>query len=215
MLGFRDEAANHMQGGTTTILVADANPTNSKVMERRLRHMGHRVFLRKRGSDIIERALSGDVDLLLIDRKLPDLSGIKVVRELRRYCRCADLPVIMITARSDSGAAVEALAAGADDHVAKPFDFTVLEAKINRMLDNAARLAEIKQTNAALDARATARAVELDEIRAALEANKADRARLVASIQALNAEIEQLSIEAPAPASIFAMPSRPRPLPAF
>ncbi len=98
----------------------------------------------------------------------------------------------MVTGRSDPAAAVEALAAGADDHVSKPFDFDVLHARIQRVLARGKRIADLKRSNAALDARIAARAMELGETRAELADVRADRLRLVASLQALHDEVERL-----------------------
>src|SRR5690606_3131959 len=104
----------------------------------------------------------------------------------------ADLPVIMITAQTDSPSAVEALQCGADDYIAKPFDFEVLFARIERTLHRSARVAELKRSLAAMDARIAARAIELGEAKTELAITRADRARLVNSIQTLNDEVERL-----------------------
>ncbi|MFK5088422.1 PleD family two-component system response regulator, partial [Klebsiella pneumoniae] len=81
--------------------------------------------------------------------------------DIRGSRETADLPVILITGRSDPQAVVEALAAGADDHIAKPFDFSVLAARIDRVVERARRIAALKRSNATLDARIAARAMEL------------------------------------------------------
>jgi DNA-binding response OmpR family regulator len=112
--------------------------------------------------------------------------------ELRSRLETVDLPVIVVTGRSDPEAAVQALAAGADDHVAKPFDFDVLHARIERTLARARRVTDLKRSNAALDARIAARAMELGEARAELADIRADRQRLIVSLQALHDEVERL-----------------------
>ena len=76
--------------------------------------------------------------------------------------------MVLITGRSDATGAVEGFAAGADDVVAKPFHFEVLLARIARRLARRASMRELRQDNAALDARVTTRAIELGEMRAAL-----------------------------------------------
>src|SRR5690606_2087270 len=100
----------------------------------------------------------------------------------------------MITARSDPGAAVEALAAGADEYVDKPFALQVLAARIERTLARSARLEELKRATAPHHARIAARAIELGEARSELAATRADRSRLIASIQSLHEEIDRLSV---------------------
>ena len=115
---------------------------------------------------------------------MPGMNGIQVLAELRSRTETSDLPVIVVTARDDAAAAVEALAAGADDHLAKPFDFDVLVARIERTLARGRRIADLKRSNAALDARIAARAMELGEARAELADVRADRQRLAAEMDA-------------------------------
>lgn len=176
-----------------TILVVDDSRTNLTVLGRRLGRLGYLTVLSDNGAEALDLITARGFDLVLLDMVMPRLSGVQVLREIRGSRDTIDLPVIMLTGRSDPAAAVEALAGGADDHVAKPFDFDVLAARIARTLSRARRIAELKRSNANLDARIAARAVELGETKTQLAATRADRQRLVASIQALNDEVERLS----------------------
>jgi DNA-binding response OmpR family regulator len=176
-----------------TVLIVDDSRTNLNVMGARLGQAGYLVVLSDNGREAIDLVAGRGFDLVLLDMMMPGMSGVEVLADLRATPRTADLPVIMITACSDSGAAVEALAAGADDYVAKPFDFDVLLARIDRTLGRAGRIAELKRVVASLDARIAARAIELGEARTELAVTRADRARLVSSISTLNAEVERLS----------------------
>ena len=175
------------------ILVVDDSRTNLAVIGRRLGHLGYLTVLSDNGAEALDLIAARGFDLVLLDMVMPRLSGVNVLREIRGSRDTVDLPVIMLTGRSDPAAAVEALAAGADDHVAKPFDFDVLAARIARTLSRARRIAELKRSNANLDARIAARAVELGETKTQLAATRADRQRLVASIQALSDQVERLS----------------------
>ncbi|MEG3181790.1 response regulator [Sphingomonas sp. LT1P40] len=179
--------------GVRTILVVDDSRTNLNVVGARLGQLGYLVVLCDNGREAIDLIGARGFDLVLLDMMMPRVSGLDVLAELRSAIDTVDLPVIMITARSDSGAVVAALAAGADDYVAKPFDFEVLAARIERTLERGTRLSELKRSVAALDARIAARAIELGETRTELAVTRADRARLVSSIQSLNAEVERLS----------------------
>lgn len=186
-------SAETRRRGIRTVLVVDDSRTNLNVIGSRLGQAGYLVVLCDNGREALDLIAGRGFDLVLLDMMMPGMSGIEVLAELRANPRTADLPVIMITARSDTGATVEALAAGADDYVAKPFDFDVLEARIERTLARSARISELKRAVAALDARIAARAMELGEARTELAVTRADRARLVSSIQSLNAEVERLS----------------------
>lgn len=173
-----------------TILAVDDSRTNLAVIGRRLSQLGYLVALSDDGREALDLVAGRGFDLLLLDMVMPGLSGVQVLAELRGSQDTADLPVIMVTGRSDAAAAVEALAAGADDHVAKPFAFAMLAARIERTLDRAGRIAELKRANAALDGRLATRAIELGEARGALAETRAERLRLIASIHALNDQLE-------------------------
>ena len=178
---------------TRTILAIDDSRTNLNIIGRRLSHLGFLVALSDNGREALDLIAARGFDLVLLDMVMPGMSGIHVLQEIRAARETADLPVIMLTGRSDPEAAVEALAAGADDHVAKPFAFEVLAARIERVIERARRIAELKRSNAALDARIAARAMELGETRKALAETRADRLRLIASLQSLNDQFESLS----------------------
>jgi DNA-binding response OmpR family regulator len=179
--------------GVRTILVVDDSRTNLHVIGQRLGQAGYLVVLCDNGREALDLIGARGFDLVLLDRVMPLTSGIEVLTEVRATPDMADLPIIMITASNDGGAAVEALECGADDYVAKPFDFDVLVARIERTLARAARLGELKRALASLDARIASRAIELGETRTELAVTRADRARLVSSIQSLNAAIARLS----------------------
>jgi DNA-binding response OmpR family regulator len=180
------------RGAMRTILAVDDSRTNLNVLGSRLGHAGYLVLLSETGAEALDLISAGGIDLVLLDMVMPGITGVGVLHEVRSSRETADLPVIMITGRSEPAAAVEALAAGADDWIAKPFAFEVLEARIARILARAARLSELKRSNAALDARIAQRAIELGETRADLASTKADRVRLIASIQALHDEIARI-----------------------
>lgn len=178
---------------TRTILAVDDSRTNLNVLAHRLGHLGYLVVLSDRGSEALDLIEGRGFDLVLLDMMMPEISGMHVLKEIRGSRDTADLPVIMVTARGDSEAVVEALAAGADDYVAKPFAFEVLAARIERTLARASRLDALKRSNLALDARIAARAIELGEARTELATTRADRNRLIASIEALHGEVARLS----------------------
>ena len=186
-------SAEPRRRGTRTILVVDDSRTNLHVIGARLGAMGYMVVLADNGREALDLITGRGFDLILLDMVMPGMSGLDVLAEIRAAPDTADLPVIMITALSDPRGAVDALAVGADDHVAKPFDFDVLGARIDRTLGRAGRIAELKRAVASLDARIAARAIELGEARSELAVTRADRARLVSSIQSLNAQVEALS----------------------
>ena len=92
---------------------------------------GHRVTVAGTGPEGLERWRSGRPDLVLLDVMLPGADGFEVCREIRRTDQ---VPIIMLTARSDAIDVVVGLESGADDYVTKPFETRVLLARIRAVL---------------------------------------------------------------------------------
>ncbi|CAN5337209.1 hypothetical protein BH10PSE15_BH10PSE15_07880 [soil metagenome] len=186
-----DRSAPLYRGPTRTILVVDDSRTALAVLGRRLGWLGYLPVMCDNGADALDHVATQRFDLVLTDLVMPGMSGLQLLRALRSSPETRDRPLIVLTGRSDPAAAIDALAAGADDHVAKPFDFDVLAARIERVIGHAQRLADLRKSNAALDARIAERAMALGEAETELAATRADRQRLVASLQALNDRVEQ------------------------
>ena len=160
------------------ILVVEPHKGGLAAIARRLGEAGYKVVACATATDAVSQLHRGRPDLLLAELRMAPMSGIELTRLVRDDSALADIPVILINGRSDSEGSCEGLAAGADDIVTKPFDFDVLVARIARALARARAMRELRQDNAALDARVIARAIELGEMRAALEASEAERSLL-------------------------------------
>lgn len=175
------------------LLVVDENPTARTVAARRLSHLNYDVALAENGFVALNLLVTRPVDIILIDMGLTLLSAVATMTRIRESGLAPHVSFVMITGRVDSASAVEALKAGADDHVVKPFDFEILDARLRHVAARAEALGALTRHNAELDARVARRAMELGETREALSDMHRDRARLVASIQALHEEVERLS----------------------
>lgn len=160
------------------ILIVEPHKGGLAVMARRLGEAGYRVVSCTNASDAVSELHRAPVALLLAELRMAPMSGIELTRLVRDDGGLHDLPVILITGRSDATGAVDGFAAGADDVVAKPFHFEVLLARIAGRLAKARSVRELRQDNATLDARVTTRAIELGEVKAALHASEAERQRL-------------------------------------
>ena len=119
---------------TATILVVDDLPANRELMARRLERSGFRVLSAAGGAEALEIVRRGGVDLVLLDIMMPGMTGLDVLRTLRLGPRTATLPVVMVTAKTDSEDIVEALSLGANDYVTKPVDYPVALARIRAHL---------------------------------------------------------------------------------
>lgn len=112
---------------TEKILVVEDEGKIARFLELELKHEGYQVELAFDGRDGLGKALSGNIDLVILDLMLPMLSGIEVLRRIRKT---SDLPVIMLTAKDDVSDKVGGLDSGADDYVTKPFAIEELLARI-------------------------------------------------------------------------------------
>ena len=114
-----------------TILLVEDEEKLARMVELELRYEGYEVEKAFDGRTGLERALSGGFDLVLLDIMLPQLSGMEVLRRLRRE---RSTPVIMLTARDSVIDKVSGLDSGADDYITKPFAIEELLARIRAAL---------------------------------------------------------------------------------
>jgi two-component system phosphate regulon response regulator PhoB len=117
-----------------TILVVEDEVPLLTLLRYNLEKQGFRVDEAGDGEEALLRVAEGRPDLVLLDWMLPARSGIEVCRQLRRRPGTRDLPIIMVTARTEDQDAVRALDTGADDYIAKPFAMDSLMARIRALL---------------------------------------------------------------------------------
>jgi DNA-binding response OmpR family regulator len=160
------------------ILIVEPNKGALAVMAKRVTEAGYRVIACDSAAAAIAELYRIPVDLVIAELRMAGMSGIDLTRLVRDETTLKDTPIILITGRSDVTGAVDGFGAGADDVVAKPFDFEVLVARVARQLARARAVRELRHDKATLDARVTTRAIELGEARAALKESEAERQRL-------------------------------------
>lgn len=115
------------------ILLVEDEEKLARMVELELNYEGYQVEKALDGRSGLELALGGGFDLVLLDIMLPQLSGMEVLRRLRRE---SQVPVIMLTARDSVVDKVAGLDSGADDYIAKPFAIEELLARIRAALRN-------------------------------------------------------------------------------
>lgn len=109
------------------ILLIEDEEKLARMVELELRYEGYEVEKAFDGRTGLDRALSGEHELILLDIMLPALSGMEVLRRLRRE---SQVPVIMLTARDTVVDKVSGLDSGADDYITKPFAIEELLARM-------------------------------------------------------------------------------------
>jgi two-component system, OmpR family, KDP operon response regulator KdpE len=125
------------------LLVVEDDERIRSALIRALRERGHAVSSAATALAGLRQAVDERPDLVVLDLGLPDLDGRELLRMLRAV---SAVPVIVATARDDDDSVVQALDAGADDYVVKPFPAGQLEARIRAVLRRAAGVADAAQT---------------------------------------------------------------------
>ncbi len=113
------------------ILLIEDDPHVREGLEMALRHLGHDVRSRGDGETGIEAISASEPDVVVLDVMLPGADGFEVCRRVRAF---SNVPIVMLTARSDDMDVVAGLEAGADDYLTKPVQPRVLEAKLKAVL---------------------------------------------------------------------------------
>ena len=127
----------------TEVLLVEDDPAARQGLELALRRLGYGVRPAGTGEAALDAIGEGAADVVVLDVMLPGLDGFEVCRRLRRS---SDVPVIMLTARSDDFDIVGGLEAGADDYVVKPVEPRVLDARIRAVLRRTARAGSPAET---------------------------------------------------------------------
>jgi len=119
------------------VLVVEDEAALATMLRYNLEKQGFRVDEAVDGQEALTRIAEAPPDLVLLDWMLPVMSGIEVCRQIRRRADTRDLPVIMVTARTDDQDAVRGLNTGADDYITKPFNMEALLARMRALLRRA------------------------------------------------------------------------------
>lgn len=116
------------------ILIADDAVDVVELLRKRLRHEGYETIEAYDGEECLARARECTPDLIILDIMMPKLDGYEVCRQLRSHRKTAYIPVLMLTAKGEVESKVRGLDAGAQDYVAKPFNYAELSARIKALL---------------------------------------------------------------------------------
>jgi two-component system KDP operon response regulator KdpE len=118
------------------ILVCDDDPQIQRALRLVLREAGYEALVTVSGEQALDRAAVAGPHAAIVDLMLPDMHGIEVCRELRRW---SEMPIIVLSALGEEAIKIEALEAGADDYVTKPFGPGELVARLQAALRRAGR----------------------------------------------------------------------------
>jgi len=116
------------------ILIVDDEPAIAEMLSTCIEMAGYKVKLAANGEIAYQMIIQDPPDLVLADWMMPMLSGIELTRKLRRIEKYAELPIILLTARTEEDDKVTGLDSGADDYISKPFSPREVLARIKAVL---------------------------------------------------------------------------------
>lgn len=119
-----------LQSETGTVMIVDDMPANLRLLEKMLKDRGYRVRPFPRGTMALKSAINDPPDLILLDINMPEMNGYEVCRHLKADDITRDIPVIFISAHTETQDKVEAFRSGGVDYVTKPFQVEEVCARV-------------------------------------------------------------------------------------
>lgn len=118
-----------------SVLVVDDDGANRDLLSQRLERQGYEVVSAGNGREALDLLATGAFDLVLLDIMMPEMDGFEVLRRLKADDRMRHVPVIMISAVGDMDSVAHCIEMGAEDYLPKPFQPTLLQARITASLE--------------------------------------------------------------------------------
>jgi two-component system alkaline phosphatase synthesis response regulator PhoP len=120
----------------TKILIAEDEPDIRELITLTLQFNGFDVTSARDGAEAVEIAQRGQFDLILMDVRMPRMTGYEACRRLRELDVTKDIPIIFLSAKGQEAEVQQGLQAGADQYILKPFAPDMLSRKIKEVLNN-------------------------------------------------------------------------------
>ncbi|HNB41299.1 MAG TPA: response regulator, partial [Anaerolineales bacterium] len=117
------------------ILIVDDEPFNVDYLEQELADFGYELLTAANGEEALEKIRTGSPDLVLLDIMMPIMDGFTVLGQAKADAAIRNIPIIIISANNDLQSVVKGLQKGAEDYLPKPFEPTILYARISASLD--------------------------------------------------------------------------------
>jgi len=143
------------------ILIVDGDQKSAKAVAKALAAAGHACTVRHRGKDALEIIDAEQLDLVLIDTMLPDLSGFSICRNVRRSSELFHLPIVFFSSMNNPEEVQHGLAQGADDFIPKPIDMSQIVQRVTSLLNASSQASFTDAITGLPDAEETRRRVQL------------------------------------------------------
>src|SRR6516225_1897993 len=129
------------------LLIVDDNDDNRFTLSMRLEACGYEnIVTAENGREALERMRAGPIDLVLLDIMMPEMNGYQVLEHVKATPELRDLPVIMISALDEIDSVIKCIELGAEDYLAKPFNPTLLRARVAACLEKKRLRDEVRES---------------------------------------------------------------------
>ncbi|MBH8574070.1 response regulator [Nostocaceae cyanobacterium CENA369] len=156
---------NFVTDQTATVLIVDDNPANLGVLSDALDEAGLEVWVAKSGKVALERVTYALPNLILLDVMMPEIDGFETCRQLKANPATKDVPVIFMTALSDTDNKVEGFQVGAVDYITKPFQQEEVLSRVKLHLKLSELAQQLEQKNAQLEEKVAEVSFAYDELK--------------------------------------------------
>lgn len=127
--------SNNIEPTNVMVLIVDDVPENIRLLGNTLRERGYQVAVATNGKQALSLATGKHPDLVLLDIQMPDMSGFVVCEKLKNEPQTADIPVIFLTAHSETDDVIRGFSLGGVDYVTKPFNISELLARVTTQIE--------------------------------------------------------------------------------
>ncbi len=125
-----------MFGPSTRILIVDDFGTMRKILRNVLQQLGYtNIEEAENGVQALEKLRSGQFDLVITDWNMPEMDGLELLRNIRADGNLRNLPVMMVTAEAEKDKVIEAIKAGVNNYIVKPFTAETMKQKLDQIAE--------------------------------------------------------------------------------
>lgn len=172
-----------------TVLLVDDNPSNLAVLFDHLDQIGYHVFVTDNGIDAVEQSAENPPSLILLDVRMPGMDGYETCRAIKANMSSVDIPIIFLSALTDTDDRLKGFAAGGVDYITKPINVQEVTARVQTHLTLARLQRELSDANEHLEATVEKRTAELH---AEVERRKLQESEKEALLKLLRDQNQQL-----------------------
>lgn len=158
-----------MRTETDKILIVDDNPRNVEVAAQLLSGKNYDVEFATNGEEALEWTRNVIFDLILMDVMMPGMDGFETSSRIKKMKEHEDVPIIFLTAKTDTGSLTKAFRSGGQDYISKPFRPDELMARVSAHVELRRRRRELQELNEHLEQKVRERTKELEEANRKLE----------------------------------------------